>query len=718
MYYFTLAFIYLAVCAVTALFVARKSEPLTLDSKTYQIVAWAFLLFATLEYWIVGDLSYLNSSVELEHSLPVFLFEALWHDGGQFAHGFSGGNDWAAMFLHSGQYFSFERFIVAHLPLGAAQFVHKMSVYGISFLGMYLLARRVAKCARPQSAAVAALSVFGHNYMTIADWNHGVGFAATSMAVYLIVFRAGRRWYWTGIAALGGLVAMSSSITHSNMTLLMTTFVLILLSDRKYRFRILSALFLFLFILLLNWHESLFAKVQLSAWSFRGVEYNHTSQTVAEFLEKFTRVIDIWIYWLIPAAGGLAVLKWRKQPWQALAVALVTCMLTGLLLNELPWRTIGLGALHGINFKNSGYGVPTVVCLIVAYALAALPSQLLKSRMFPSASWSTVGLALVIGMAAGNVARNKTANLSNWLSQGGLTVLKTENLVKRDWQPQDHPFRVVTFPYRLPLQIMPVLGLDTLDGQYNLVLGSVAKFWRDGILKHPLDMSSGFVTIETNSLDLKCCASYDISKHADIDLLRLLNVEFIISTLPLHGGELRLVDGPESSFVPPRRSDPLLKRLPIYFELAVRPKKAYIYALPPARPRLYGATSVETGDPFDYARLRKIGAQGGVIIDAKSAVNVNFDIQTFVPKRVRSFRLVRDGVEAKLDATDSQGLVVLNIPYTPFWNAKAGDHILKPIPVNGMQMGVVVPAGATDLTFTYHRPTLRETIAGRLGGLI
>jgi len=161
-------------------------------------------------------------------------------------------------------------------------------------------------------------------------------------------------------------------------------------------------------------------------------------------------------------------------------------MLSGLLLNELPWGTIGFGALHGINFKNAGYGVPTVVCLIVAYGLAVLPSQPLKGRMFPSVSWSTVGLALVIGMAAGNVARNKTASFSNWLSHGGLAIMKTENLVKRDWQPQGHQVAyLLGFGEQYAVGNRPLLGF-ALTGLMFGVFVFFTGFICDFVLYHQI----------------------------------------------------------------------------------------------------------------------------------------------------------------------------------------------------------------------------------------
>jgi hypothetical protein len=97
-----------------------------------------------------------------------------------------------------------------------------------------------------------------------------------------------------------------------------------------------------------------------------------------------------------------------------------------------------------------------------------------------------------------------------------------------------------------------VIGLDALDAGTNLILRSTAYFWTRGVFNVRSDfVDGGFMMIIPENLVFKCCNSYNVIKYMDLDFLRIANVDYIISTLPLKGGGLVQVAGPDNTSVPP-----------------------------------------------------------------------------------------------------------------------------------------------------------------------
>jgi hypothetical protein len=220
-------------------------------------------------------------------------------------------------------------------------------------------------------------------------------------------------------------------------------------------------------------------------------------------------------------------------------------------------------------------------------------------------------------------------------------------------------------------------------------------------------------------MDFKCCRRYRISEILNFDLLRVANVGFILSALPLEGGGLTQVAGPTSDAdMPPRRNQPLWDRISGYFHLIAHPSPIRVYAIPSPLPRVFAARDLKivADDLSDYAFLALVsqhGPQRTVIMSQRFADRV----QGMRPSlKVKGFQLVRDGVDVQVEAPDN-GLLVVSIPSTPYWKAYLGKNgSALPFPVNVSQMAVAVPAGTEQVTFRYERQLLRQKISNVFRG--
>ncbi|MCC7016134.1 MAG: hypothetical protein IT564_02890 [Rhodospirillales bacterium] len=658
-------------------------------------VAWTVLVSA--EYWALGPWSFLPFSVETDISVPLYWFMASTHDGGAYSHAFAGGNDAAALSFNTGQVVSLERFLLAALPLWVAQLVHRPLLAGLAFAGMYLLARRGFGAGRPVAAALAAIHPVANESIALFAWSHGLGYALIPLAVYLCVFRAGRRRYWPGVVALAILVAVSATPTHSGLPLLAAVLLATAFAPpRRWPATLLSCAILALAIAA-NWHESLLAKIQVAPYTFRGVDYVQAAATWSEFFDRLRFSVTHRPAMMLLAATAIAVLA-RSAPRRLPipGILILVGVWGGYILNQIPWRDLRLGALAGFNFDYVHYALPTIAGISIAVA-----SRSVAAGAGRRVSTALAGLAL--GIAVASATALKLRNTATWLADGSMRDLEADRaaLASMPW-PAPETFRVVSIPYRLSPNLPVAAGLHSLDGGYNLVLRSHARFWAEGVVPGYVDTESGYLFLLRREIDFKCCPNYDFERIADPVFLRVANVRYVLSKVPLAGPALTKVAGPDD-VAPPRNTEPVGPRLRGYIDLFLRPPPIFVYRLDDALPRVFPAQGLSlVDDRALMAEVRRLAPE-------RVAVARREDVPAPPPSagsvRVNGFRLGRDRIEIDVVAAES-GLVVVNAAYTPFWSARVDGRPAPVFPVNVVQMAVAVPRGARAVSLAYARPSL------------
>jgi hypothetical protein len=278
-----------------------------------------------------------------------------------------------------------------------------------------------------------------------------------------------------------------------------------------------------------------------------------------------------------------------------------------------------------------------------------------------------------------------------------------------NWRPTE-PIRVVSIPYRLASNVPAAAGLDTLDANYPVVPHNVLIYWVRGIQKIEGPFAAErppTISFARTGWDLKCCQVHNVDTYLDTRLLRIANVGFLISAVPLRGKELQQVDGPSLAVNPLLTSGGVTGWLKRRLSYIFWPAPLYVYALASPLPRAFGAKSIivapEQADDKTYIDLVAQHAleRAAVIRGA----HLDHPLSGLVS--VRNFSLVTDGVVIELDAVNG-GVLLVNIAHSPFWHASADGKPLSIIPANGIQMAVSVPAGTRNVVFRYHRPTVMD----------
>jgi hypothetical protein len=655
---------------------------------------------------------------ELDFGPPFYQYLNQWHDGGVFSHAFAGGNDTLAMSGTGGQYVSLERLLMAMLPLSAAHALHKIMVTAVGFIGIYRIGRYFEN-SRALCCVLAAAYTLSFNFLTVQTWFVGVGYAVIPLVAYYVVFRAGQQGYFRGVLAVAALTAISSDPVHSFLVLGFSLALAALLVNTRRWPRMALGVAVVVALEVLNWHEALYGMAALSPLTHRflvGTDIAHF-----DFFDQLHALLGSYgnkSGLILAALGGMTLLavEDRARAIGTLAVLLVAAF-GGPLINQVPWEALGLKTVGAINFQYLSGATPLVAVIVTASAAALVTGS--GHTGLPRFIRPQTLVALIFAIAVGQFGWYKAYNASVWLSEGSLGKLtKAAERLSLNWVPSE-PVRVVSVPYRLSANFAPALGLHAFDGFTNLSLYSVKSYWENGIIglnnpSHDFRSASGASNLGliASGTDYKCCRDYDIAVMANLDLLRVVNVGYILSVLPLSGNVVQVAGPEDPESVPPRRDTPLTTRIGQYFRLIFRPSPIRVYALSSPLPRVYAATSwMSVPDDLPEKQFLRLVAKHGP--DRTAIVSERFArkiIGVDAPLKIRSFGLVPDGVDIELSASES-GLIIINIPYSPFWRAYVeGSGSAQAFPVNLAQMGVLVPAGASSVAVRYERALLRDKI--------
>ncbi len=679
-------------------FAGRKAAP-HLSRRDAQWLGFAWVVLWSVEYWIAGDRSFLLFGAELEYGLAVDLLVSVLNDGARYLHRLAGGVDRYVMTTNAGQLLSLERILADWLPLGAANGVHKITVCAVGFVGTYRLSRS-AGADRWQATLLASLFTLSHQRITVMTWSHGTGFAALPLGAYLLVARAGRRHYWAGVAAFAAFFAASCTPTHSLIALSVAVVGTAVAFGRwRLAWMALLALAAVLIVVVVNWHEGLFAKFLLGAETVRGdsVETNWMPIRPAVLLVG------------VAAALGCVVVD-RRDGWR-IAVALAFAAGCGEAAQYLTASVPLLAPVRNINFHNGDAAIPVLALLAAAMFMA-------RARIAGGmATKQKIATMLLAGLVAGHLAWQKAYDGAVWLSEGGLGVLASVSDRLRDapWKPLE-PVRAVSVPYRLPANAVAAAGLDTFDGMFPLIDRRIAAYWDAVVAPRRIDAASAFLMIPGASYDPKCCREYRFAEMADVDLLRLANVGIVLSVLPLRDD--RLVElTPPAPFDLPRADGSRWARAGALAEAILRPAPVRAYAIADPLPRVYGATDVvvlpdAVSDAEYFARVRADGLRRAAVVRGAAIHPGGAPFKAAPSLAVDTYSLIADGFDIQVTAPDG-GVVIVNALLNRFWQAAVDGVPAGLAPVNGFQTAVQVPPGARRIELRYARPSFVDILSGR-----
>ncbi|RAU23587.1 hypothetical protein CU669_00315 [Paramagnetospirillum kuznetsovii] len=678
----------------------RRGLHMEMSRRDVVILGLVCVIFGNFELWIAGRDSFLLKEAELDFSFP--LYEAFVRNpaGASFIHGFGGGIDMDAATIMTGRLVSLEAWLRTTFPVGGAQFIYINSHLALSFIGIYRLCRGFPRLDRSTAAAAAAYFALS---MEPAPWSLGLGLGMAPLVCHLVVGRLGRSHYWPGVLAMAAFHAISSTPSHSVLGLVPALFLVAMLRSWRSLLQALPGIMVVVAFVVANSHEGIFAKIAMGPYSARGNELSAITRPQL----AGTRL------WMAAAACALALWGQRALGLRVL-IMLATALSGPSLLLYLAYSIPGLAALKVISASGmlSRLEVPLLLALgmgaSAAQTRAAGDGRLLRHAV-------PVVAATLAAMAAGWFLHNRAFNAVVWLNQGGLGIYHAAltQLTDPPWLPKQ-PVRTVSTSYRLSPNIAAAAGLDTFDAVVNLSPRAHHEYWRH--VAAPAHVYTSHPSLFFVDVDFRCCASYDFPGFADTTLLRIANVGYVLSVVPLEGANIVQVAGPVGPPDDlPRSTQGIAQRIGRLLRLFVHPAVIRVYSIGDPLPRVYAAKGlirapVGTDETEFYSLIRRHGLDRTPVVLAQD-VPVG-TIPAGIPQ-LGEWRLQADMVA--VEVASGGGLVVFNSSWLPFWHAYADGSPTDLFAVNGAQMAAVVPPGTKRLEFRYERPRLRTVLAARLG---
>lgn len=667
-------------------------RPLPNLSRRQAVAVGIFWLLALLSIDLIfGANTYSTASEEVEAGIATHLLWLRQSPGTGWNHMVGGGVDLSATTALLGQYLSLDlglmRLLTDTFSLSVANIVQKAQLAAFAYVGAYRLYRRVHPSGRQVPAVCAAIFTLGNYYMTVVGWQT-LGHALIPLTAYVLVFRTQARFFWAEACAVSVLYASSCLVTHTTLGLFGAVLAVAILTPGINWRRIILAFGIVVVTLAANWHEQLWGLVQLAPYA---------SRTLKTDLEYFVEPFSNTTLFVAMAAAGAGMALVRRRPGDAARLGLVLTVILGLgfAVDWLVTAVPALAPLAPIRWGRINNSLFVISPMLLALGIERQAQGLTRRVMVALACASMIFL----------FTWNKTYRVVEWLSEGGLTSLTAvlPQLQEHPWYESDHSARVLTIPYRISPMAAPLAGLDAVDGFVNLSQRSL-----DGLLRFAGHKRLG------HELDYKCCKSYLIQDYFDLDALRLANVGFILSVLPLEGPRIRQVAGPTGAAAIPRSADSALDRLRGFARLIHNHPGVRVYALEPPVPRVFVAEAIEiiaqeAGDS-DLARAAvRAGLAGAAAV---RAADLPPGVEAEPSLQIISHAMVAQGVHLQLKAPEG-GVVVFNVPWLPFWTAQSDGQPLPVFPANLAQMAIAIPAGATQVALEFRRPGLKESLATR-----
>jgi len=309
------------------------------------------------------------------------------------------------------------------------------------------------------------------------------------------------------------------------------------------------------------------------------------------------------------------------------------------------------------------------------------------------------------------LAWNKGVNFGNLFWFGGHSpYFGYEALQTPRWKPKEQFRTVSLFESPTANIVAGFYGLETFDGQVSVNIKHWADYWVDIVRR---DQHHGLTTRIGGKWQYWNGSTYDVEKHIRLDLLRIANVRFLISPIPLRSGQLTAVYTPKMEDWAKARLEMFTNKMDFVKYRVTRifdPGKLFIYELSKPTPRIFTASKLKiTSDTIDPAALHSLVAEFAPqnIVIVKKA-----DAKYFRPTanlKITSTQKVVDGFHVTVDAP-SGGILLINNMYLPFWKARSDGKALKIVPANSIHMAISIPPGTKNVQIRYDRPLLREKI--------
>ncbi|MBY0371248.1 hypothetical protein K2X33_11215, partial [bacterium] len=571
----------------------------------------------------------------------------------------------------------------------------------VAYSGGYRVARSVQGLNRPHAIVIGMLSGVG-SVLNIgwAVCAHGWGFALLPWCFYVLVSRTDRPHYFRQVLCLGLLYSCSTAVIYSLPGLLIVLCISAFLLPPAHKLRFALGLGIFSFLSLVNAADVVYAVMLFAGESARA---GNAPFQLLPPLYQLAYLIrhngDFLLIAVVPPS--LLMLFFRRSP-RALrcSMAVLASLLAEPLLSAVDWEGWKIPLLSAYRWELVTYHYTLVVLLVLGEAFRGWEQVRWHWKKLTLPSISIAYFAFVAVVAE---ADHKWELIRRYTTQslGGLALMTRVGCLKDIPPEHKHTYRFATVPSVFVPNMLTAYGLETFDGSSSGL--TLRKNYFFGLAVHK---PAEYIRNQSfNWLHIPKVGE-SLSEQTNLGALRVANVRYLLSDRILNEPGLREVAqcGPPVFQGEPHWIARLLARIgtpevqgpPRIYELENPWPRAFV-------PSVVRASQWPIQDAAFYQELMKAG-------QAPQALFASGDLPEGAWEQ-RGLELLQatqvpGGYDLEFAPTlrSKPGLVVLNVPYTRFWNSAEGTT--RVFPVNGYQIAAEIPPGMQQLRLRYKRPTL------------
>jgi hypothetical protein len=745
-------------------------SPQTTDRKglrDHVIFAVIVAALCSCESWAFGSLSWIYGYGSGLETIPAYL--ALAADDRNFSLWspfVAGGIDRLA-FWGNADPISIELLLFKVLPVWLANGLHRFLQYFVTVF----FAARVGKEELGLDWRWSAFLGLLHACFAYQTTGALLTIAGVPLLIWLLHRVAAPNRSWIAAVVSGLLFSLCTTFTFSDPYLLLFAGMWLVIVSRRYTAHALRQFAIFSIALLLADCPQLFAIAangpmshrsgwpsEQIGWSIDGLFYRQLQFDI--FNQDW--LLDLITRRLLPVVVliGLPIAAFARprsdEEARTASLFLRVFAIWAVLSQKWLWISLQSIVATGLPFVKGVYmgrffQIPAAFVIACGLALAA---RLVWVRL-PRPAWRYGAATTAVGFAAVMIAWPKVhlfypQGVNDWGERNyqiaALDKIRAQEIA---------PFRVASV---LPLQpaYAYAQGVETVDGWANLFPAVYRDLWWRALtpLFAELPYTRGVFGVDTGrpednfiflGADLiqpvvgllpgedavgALKTGFDIDRRFNLNILRLLNVKYLLSEYPLKGRDIELVHAPDvwpdfpvsrdhntglvNSETPPAPPGGRFELLKTYarplFDLGLawrrdlRGKDIFIYSIDKVWPRFRLVESVAV-EPSGKAVLDRLSGSTAneAVIEATNQKDLFNETDNLASGNVSIVRYAPDEIVLDLEHRGTGFLVIANT-WSPYWRAEIDGRAAQLIRSNYAQYGLKIGAADRRVRLVYDPP--------------
>jgi hypothetical protein len=731
------------------------------------IFAACIAALCSCESWAFGPLSWIYGYGSGLETIPAYLALGADHRNFSLWSPFVAGGIDRLAFWGNADPISIELLLFKILPVWLANGLHRFLQY---FVAVFFAAR-VGKEQLGLDWRWSAFLGLLHGCFAYQTAGALLTIAGVPLLVWLLhrITAPDRSWI---PAALGGLLfSLCTTFTFSDPYLLLFAAMWLVIVNRRYAAHALRQFAVFSVALLVADCPQLFAIAangpashragwpsEQIDWSVDGLFYRQLQFDIFsqdKVLDFITRNLLPGVFLIglpIAAGGGRRSDEEARDASSFLRVFAIWMVLSQkwLWIFVQTIAAIGLPFVKGV-YMGRFFQIPAAFVIASGFALAA---RLVWTRL-PGLAWRYGAGTAMIGFAAFMIVWPKVhlfypLGVNDW-GERNYQIAALDGIRSRETAP----FRVASV---LPLQpaYAYAQGFETVDGWANLYPAVYRDLWYRALtpLFAELPYTRGVFGLDTGrpednfiflGADLiqptvgllpgedvaaALKTGFDIDRRFNLNILRLLNVKYLLSEYPLKGQGIELVHAPdvwpdfpvsrnhntglvqgETGPAPPGGKFDLLRRYarPLFdlgraWRRDLRGKDIFIYSVDKAWPRFRLVQSVAI-EPTGKAVLDRLSGSTAneAVLEAADQQGPPSETDSLAAGHVDIVRYAPDEIVLDLDHRGAGFLVIANT-WSPYWRAEIDGLPARLVRSNYAQYGLKIGAADRRVRLFYDPP--------------